>query len=155
MKKTTGIALFLAAAVALPMTSSADTPGRHPYYLQARSDLRTVQWLMRVKDEPNVMQHVRAVDETTEKAIQEIDRAAAFDKKDLNDHPPVDQNLDRKARFEKAMALLQKARSDIGREEDNPNAAVWRKMAYQQIDEAINHLRLAARDLHMDHLQGY
>ncbi len=155
MRKALGAILFIATAIALPVSSSADTPGRHPLYLRARSDLRTVQWLLRVNDEPNVMRHVHAVDEETERAIQEIDRAAVLDHKDLNDHPGIDQRLDRRGRFQKAMELLKRARHDIGKEEDNPRALAWRDGAYRHIDAAMDQLRLAARDLHMDHMEGW
>jgi hypothetical protein len=155
MRKIFGAALFIAAAIALSTHGNADTPGRHPMYLHARSDLRTVQWLMRVNDEPNVMRHVRGVDDEVERAIHEIDRAAVIDHKDMNDHPGIDQRLDRRGRFEKAMELLQRARHDIAKEEDNPNAAGWRDAAYHHIDGAMDQLRRAANDLHMDHMQGW
>lgn len=133
----------------------ADTPGRHPHYMKARSDLRAAQWFLRVHDEPNVMRHIRAVDHEIELAVHEIDRAAVLDRKDIDDHPRVDARLDRPGRFSRAMALLVSARADISREEDNPRASAWRNQAYRHIDAAMDQLRRAARDLRMDHLQGF
>ena len=143
-------ALFLALT---PV--SADTPGRHPRYLHARSDLRRAQWLLRVHDEPNVMHHAREADESIERAIHEIDNAAVIDRKFIEDHPPVDTRLDRPGRFRRAFQLLQAARADIGREEDNPGAIGWRDAAYRHIDRALDQLRKAARDLRIDRLEGY
>ena len=144
-----------AAALAVSAVAFADTPGRHPRYLHARTDLRTAQFLLRVEAEPNVMHHVREVDREIDMAVGEIDRAAVIDHKDIQDRPPIDRSLDRRGRFNKAMALLKGARADIGREEDNPRAAGWRDAAYRHIDAAMDQLRRAARDLRIDHLEGY
>ena len=149
------IMLAAAAALAVSAVAFADTPGRHPRYLHARTDLRTAQFLLRVEAEPNVMRHVREVDREIDMAVGEIDRAAVIDHKDIQDRPPIDRSLDRRGRFNKAMALLKGARADIGREEDNPRAAGWRDAAYRHIDAAMDQLRRAARDLRIDHLEGY
>src|SRR5271155_5214145 len=133
---TLGIAALLA-----PTAGSAETPGRHPHYLHARTDLRTAQLLLRVRDEPNVMAHVHAVDEEIDAAIREIDRAAVLDHKDMDDHPRFDARLDRPGRFRRAMALLASARRDIGQEEDNPRAIGWRDVAFRHIDGAMEQLR--------------
>lgn len=143
-------------ALSLALTpASAQTPGRHPRYLHARSDLRRAQWLLRVPDEPNVMHHVHEADESIEKAIHEIDNAAVIDRKFINDHPHIDTNLDRGGRFRGAFQLLKAARADIGREEDNPHAIGWRDGAYRHIDHALDQLRKAAHDLKIDRLEGY
>jgi hypothetical protein len=142
------------AAALLALTLSADTPGRHPRYMHARTDLRTAQLLLRVHDEPNVTRHVDKVHEEIEAAIHEVDHAAVIDRKDLEDHPRIDTGLDRPGRFRKAMALLASARRDIGEEEDNPRAIGWRNAAFQHIDEAMEQLRRAARDLKIDRLEG-
>jgi hypothetical protein len=142
------------AVVLLAASAAADTPGRHPRYIHARTDLRTAQLLLRVHDEPNVMRHVDAVHAEVEAAIHEVDRAAVIDRKDWMDRPPIDANLDRPGRFRKAMELLVSARRDIGEEEDNPRAKEWRNAAFRHIDAAIDQLRRAARDLKIDRLEG-
>ncbi len=155
--KSAKLPVILAAAVALAVSAAAfaDTPGRHPHYLRARTDLRTAQLLLRVQDEPNVMRHVRQVDREIDLAVGEIDRASVIDRKHIEDHPPFDRGLDRRGRFRRAMALLVGARADIGREEDNPRAAGWRDAAFRHIDAAMGQLRRAAHELHMDHLEGF
>jgi hypothetical protein len=149
------IILAAAAALVVSVLAFADTPGRHPHYLRARTDLRSAQFVLRVRDEFNVMRHVRMVDREIDAAVVEIDRAAVIDRKDIEDHPPIDTSLDRPGRFRKAMALLVSARADIAREEDSPRAAAWRDAAYRHIDAAMDQLRRAARDLRMDRLEGF
>ncbi|MGA1997351.1 MAG: hypothetical protein ABSH45_16370, partial [Bryobacteraceae bacterium] len=71
------------------------------------------------------------------------------------DHPRVDERLDRPGRFRRAMELLREARAEIDREEDNPRAREWRNRAFSHIDGAMDQLRRAARDLRLDHLEGF
>ena len=147
---------LLALTVMLaPAMVSADTPGRHPAYLHARTDLRTAQMLMRVHDEPNVMRNLRAADEEIEAAIREVDRAAVIDRKDLEDHPRADVNLDRPGRLRKTVELLRSSRRDLGREEDNGAARGWRDAAYRHIDAALEHVHRAAVDLRLDRDLGF
>jgi hypothetical protein len=148
------ILVGLAAAIA-PSAMNADTPGRHPAYLRARSNLRAAQFLLRVREEPNVTRHLVEADHETEAAIGEIDRAAVLDHKDLGDHPRVDLRLERRERFRKIVELLRTARADLGREEDNGRARGWRDAAYQHIDQALEHVHKAAIDLHWDHELGF
>ncbi len=147
--------IILAVATTLVVSAMALAQPRHPRYLHARTDLRTAQFLMRVHDEDNVMRHLRQADREIDEAVGAIDRAAVIDHRYIEDHPPIDRNLDRRGRFRRAMELLKAARNDIGREEDNPRATGWRDAAYRHIDAAMDQLRRAARDLHMDHMEGY
>jgi hypothetical protein len=110
---------------------------------------------MRVHDNPDVMRRVHEADVEIDRAIHEMDVAARFDHKDLEDHPRIDTSLDRRGRFQKAKELLERARADIGREEDNPNAIGWRNLAYKHIDAALDFVRHAAHDLHMEHELGW
>jgi hypothetical protein len=146
------VALICAVA---PAVVSADTPGRHPAYLRARTDLRTSQFLLRVHDELNVTRRLEQADREVEAAIHEIDRAALIDRKDIEDHPRIDTSLDRRGRFEKIVALLRSARADLAREEDNGRARGWRNEAYRHIDAALEHMHQAARDQKWDHFFGF
>jgi hypothetical protein len=146
--------LGLAAAIS-PAVVNADSPGRHPAYLRARSDLRAAQFLLRVRDEPNVTRRLVEADREIEAAVREVDRAAVLDRKDLEDHPRVDTNLARKDRFRKIVELLRSARADLGHEEDNGAARGWRDAAYGHIDQALEHMHRAAVDLHWDHEFGF
>jgi len=146
---------FTAALLCTPVASPADTPGHHPPYLHARTDLHTAQLLLRVHDQPEVMRQLRLVEVETERAIRELDRAGMIDREDMDDHPNVDLSLDRPRRLQKTMELLTKAREHISVREDNPNAAGWRDLATRHIDSAIIQLRRAARDLRIEHLKGF
>ena len=137
------------------MSALADTPGRHPRYLHARSDLRTAQLLSRVREEPNVAARLREMDREIEAAIVETDHAIVLDRKDMDDHPRIDASMDRTGRFRKMLELLQAARSDIAREEDNPSAVGWRDLAYRHVDAAINFLKRAARDARLGRELGW
>lgn len=129
--------------------------GRHPRYLHARTDLRIAQYLLRVEEEPNVTRHLRIADREVEAAIGEIDQASFLDRKDLDDHPRADTNLDRRGRFSKIVALLRSARADIAGEEDNPSARGWRDVAFRHIDDALDSVRRAAIDLRFDRELGF
>jgi hypothetical protein len=142
-------------ALLIPVCGKAETPGRHPHYLRARSDLRAAQWLSRVREEPNVMRNLKRCEQEIEAAIHELDVAAVIDRKDLDDHPRVDTQIERTGRFRRMMELLDNARRDIGQEEDNPSAIGWRNAAFRHIDEARNSLKRAAVDLRIDRELGY
>ena len=145
-----------AAALALtPAPARADSPGRHPAYLHARTDLRTAQLYMRFSDEPNVNHRLAEADHEIELAIHEVDHAAILDAKDLNDHPASDANLDRPGRFHKMVDLLRSARRDLSHSEDNISAWGWRDAAYRHIDAALEHVHRAAVDLRIDHDLGF
>src|ERR1700691_4691148 len=96
---TLTLSLVALAAALTPAAVNADTPGRHPAYLHARSDLRRAQFLLRVREEPNVTRRLVEADHEVEAAIGEVDRAAFLDRKDLDDHPRVDAFPDRRHRF--------------------------------------------------------
>jgi hypothetical protein len=127
---------------------------RHPMYLHARSDLRRATILMRLPDEPNVMRDMQVAVDYTERAIREIDAAAMWDRRDIDEHPPVDTRMGRGGRFREVLRLLDAARGDIGREEDNPAAAVWRNRAYRNIDDAMALVRRGGYDKFRDEMGG-
>ena len=90
----------LIAAVALAMLPlQLPAQGRHPRYIHARADLRRAIMLMRVPEEPNVMREMQEATGMVERAIHELDVAAMFDRRDLDDNPPVDTRLGRGSRF--------------------------------------------------------
>lgn len=153
--QTLTLSLVALAATIVPTSMNADTPGRHPAYLHARSDLRRAQFLLRVQEEPNVSRRLVEADHEVEAAIREIDHAAVIDRKDLEEHPRVDPFPERRRRFGRIVELLRSARQDLGREEDNGRARGWRDAAYRHIDEALEHMHRAAVELHWDHEFGF
>jgi sugar phosphate isomerase/epimerase len=130
------LVFFVAVCTALTF---ADEPGRHPAYLHALTDLRHARAHLALPADTGHMdrEEQHAIDEI-DKAIGEIKHAAIDDGKNLDDHPPVDLNMDRKGRFHRAKELLDKAHNDIAREEDDPSVRGLRDRAIHHIDEAHN-----------------
>ena len=148
-------AILMLAIAITPAIAHADTPGRHPAYLRARTDLRTAQALTRIHEEPNVMRNLRAADREIDVAVRQIDRAAVIDHKDIDDHPRADVDLDRAGRFRKMVDLLRSSRTDLSREEDNGAARGWRNAACQHIDAALELVHRAAVGLKLDRELGF
>jgi len=142
--------LLAAVSMAVLFPFGLAAQGRHPRYLHARSDLRRSIRLMMLPDEPNVMRDMQAAGGLVERAIRELDNAAMWDRRDLDDNPPVDTRMGRGSRFREILRLLAAARSDISLEEDNPRAAEWRNRAFRNIDDAIDMVRRGGYDRFRD-----
>jgi hypothetical protein len=123
----------------MTLTFCVSTPKSHPAYLHALSDLRAARWMIehrpgdweRMEDEIDA---VRQIDG----AINDIKKAAIDDGRDINWHPAVDERPDHIGRLHEALDFLQKARSDVAREEDNKYARGLRNRSIGHIDAAIN-----------------
>ena len=146
--------LPIALAITLLAPAGSWAQYRHPRYLHARSDLRRAQFLMRVPEEPNVMRDMQSAADLVERAIHELDAAAMFDRKDIDDHPSVDTHLGRGSRFREILRLLGSARKDISEEEDNPRAAQWRNRAFGLIDQAMGMVQKGGYDKFRDETAG-
>ena len=152
MRKHPSTSFLLVLAMLAPLSAWAQR--HHPHYLTARTDLRRATLLMRVPDEPNVMRDMQVAAGATERAIHEIDTAARFDLKDLDEHPPVDVRMGRGSRFREILRLLGSARADMEHEEDNPLARVWRNRAFGYIDQAMELVRKGGYDKFRDETAG-
>jgi tetratricopeptide (TPR) repeat protein len=125
----------------------ADTPGRHPAYLHALSDLRDARaHLQHLASEQVIDQEIRAINEI-DKAIGEIKRAAIEDGKNIDDHVYIDAHLSRSGRFHKALELLDKARRDASGEEDQPDTQGLQLRVIMHIDEAHHAVEHAIHDV--------
>jgi hypothetical protein len=147
MTKTTTrfSAIAIAFLVAVP-AAFGDVPGQHPAYLHARTDLRRAERLMDWSEFRNVRHDLDDSVRHVREAIHELDAAALWDRKNIEDNPPVDTYADRAGRFRAIAQFLFGAKRDIEREEDNPAARGWRNRAIKHIDEAIASVHRAARD---------
>jgi hypothetical protein len=114
--------------------------------LHARADLRRAERLMEWPEFRNVRHDLDESARHIREAIHEIDAAAAWDRKDLEDNPRVDTYPDRAGRLHAIARFLSSAKRDIEREEDNPAARAWRNRAIKHMDEAIAAVHRAARD---------
>ena len=144
MRHKLSLAAAFAIVLSLPLGMWAQ--GRHPRYMGARSDLLRAVLLMRLPDEPNVMRDMDAASGLVERAIHELDLAAMFDRRDIDDHPPVDTRIGRGSRFREVLRLLDSARNDIAQEEDNRHALEWRNRAFAYLDQAAGYVRKGGYD---------
>jgi hypothetical protein len=133
-------------AVALPLAAHADLPGDHPGYLHALTDLRDARWNLehRAGDAAVSTQEDVAIVEI-DHAIDEVKHAAREDGKNLYEHPPEDAHLNRAGRLHHAVELLEKARNDLAREEDNPEARELKHRALEHVDRATGAAKQAVR----------
>jgi hypothetical protein len=138
----------LATASLLSLAACADSPGRHPGYLHALTDLRDARWNLehRPGDAAVSGQEDEAIMEV-DAAINEVKKAAVEDGKDLWNHPPEDAHLNRAGRLHHAVELLQKARQDLAQEEDNPEARGLKKRSIEHVEHAIHATEHAIRDV--------
>lgn len=141
-------ALTLIASFASLNAAGADLPGKHPAYLHALTDLRAARWNLehRAGDAAVSSQEDVAIVET-DRAIGEARKAAMEDGKNIENHPQEDAALDRPGRLHHAMELLRKAKEDVAREEDNPQARELRDRIVEHVDLALEATRHAIRDV--------
>ena len=141
-------ALALAASFTALSSDAADLPGKHPAYLHALTDLRAARWNLehRPGDAAVSAQEDVAIVET-DRAIREVKVAAMEDGKNIEDHPPEDAHLDRPGRLHHALELLNKAKNDVAREEDNPESRNLRNRVVEHVDLAIEATRHAIHDV--------
>jgi hypothetical protein len=138
--------MFLASLLLTLLAAStafAETPGRHPAYPRARTDLVRARILLQLPDERNVQPPLRMAVGEVDAAILEIDRAAVLDRKDIEVHPSVDVRLRGRDKFREIARLLHGAQRDIDHEEDSRGAREWRNRAMGHIDAAFRYLQKA------------
>jgi len=140
--------LALAASFASHGAMAADLPGKHPAYLHALTDLRAARWNLehRPGDAAVSAQEDVAIVET-DRAMREAKVAAIEDGKNIEDHPQEDAHLDRPGRLHHALELLNKARNDVAREEDNPETRDLRNRIVEHVDLAAEATRHAIHDV--------
>ncbi len=138
------LTLVLTAAIGQGI-ARADSPGEHPHYLHARSDLRKAEQLLRLPDERNVKAEENVAAREVHAAIWEIDHASVLDRKDVDDNPAIDTSLTHQGKFGEIERLLQSAKRDISLEEDNQSARAWRHRANVHLDRAEQRVDVAIR----------
>jgi len=141
-------ALALTASFTALSANAADLPGKHPAYLHALTDLRDARWNLehRPGDAAVSAQEDVALVET-DRAIKEAKVAAMEDGKNIEDHPHEDAHIDRRGRLHHALELLDKAKNDVAREEDNPETRELRNRIVQHTDLAIEATKHAIHDI--------
>ena len=128
--------VLILIGVAAMAASAQELPGSHPFYQHALTDLRTARWyLSHQPGDRGVYAGEDVAIEEIDAAINEIKRASSDDGKDINVHPDVDVK-ERGSRLLRAIETLNKAHSDIDREEDNAEVRDLRHRALWHIDRA-------------------
>jgi hypothetical protein len=124
---------WLLLVVAFGWAASLGARAEHPHYLHALSDLRFARACI-TSGEMGPRGHY--VVEQIDLAINDIKTASIDDGKPLQDHPPIDANIDFHGRFHRALELLDSAHADVNREEDNDFARGLKHHALKHIDRA-------------------
>jgi hypothetical protein len=138
------LAVTLAITFLSPMTThDLQAQGRHPAYLHALSDLRDARAHLQRPDGGALRAEESAAIHDIDEAISEVKRAAIDDGKNIEDHAPVDVHMPWAGRLHKAHDMLDKARRDIAKEEDNPETRGLQARVLGHIDHAIHHVDAA------------
>jgi tetratricopeptide (TPR) repeat protein len=144
MKAVLKLALVASVfALAFAFSATTGVAQEHPAYLHALTDLRHARAHLERPDHGELREQEKKAIHEIDEAINEIKKAAINDGKDLNDHPPVDARMDWTGRLHRAIELINKAHSDIAREEDNRFAQGLQQRALEHIDKAHHHVEEA------------
>ncbi len=114
----------------------ADTPGPHPAYLHALTELRYARALLDQHSYPAVVQDQNQAIHKIDAAIGDIKQASIDDRKPMSDHPAVDTSKRPHERFQDALAALNRAYDEINRAEDVPQSRQLKSWALRDIDAA-------------------
>lgn len=129
------------SAPLLPTVVLAQAPGKHPAYLHALADLRWARgYLSQPSGNGAINNDAALAIQQVDKAIQELKTASIDDGKDVNAHPPIDRNVGNTDRLHKAIELLDQARADVNKEEDDPNAHGLQGRIITHIDTAHRYI---------------
>lgn len=144
---------FSLCAWLAPACMLADTPGKHPAYLHALSDLRYARGFLDKLGPDDAVDNdsMHAIGEI-DAAIREIKRASIDDGKDLHDHPAIDAHLAKTDRFHKALELLDKAHNDVKEGESDKAAVGLQDRALVHVDAAHRSVEAALANIaNLDH----
>lgn len=144
LRKLCGMSLVVAlVALATSFTAIDVRAQQHPAYLRALSDLRFARALLQRPNGGELRAEERDAIHNIDDAINEIKKASIDDHKNLGDHPPVDMHLPWAGRLRKASEVLDDARHDCEKEEDNPHTQGLQLRVIKHIEEAHHHVEEA------------
>jgi hypothetical protein len=134
--------VLFAIALCAPLCMTAQEPGRHPGYYQAITDLNWARAIVKagIDQGPAGADEQRAIGEITA-AMVAIHSAELDNGYNPAGQPNAEVQYPPKERFRRVLELLSKARKEIGREEDNPDARRLRNSAWLHIDAAVSNIR--------------
>src|SRR5277367_4542778 len=141
-------AILLLLAVPAVLSANPAPPREHPAYLHALTDLRHARAHLERQGGGELKDQEKKAIHEIDEAINEIKKAAIDDGKNLNDHPPVDRQMDWSGRLHRALELVNKAHQDVSQEEDNGFAQGLQARAILHIDKAHHHIEEAIAVIH-------
>jgi hypothetical protein len=116
----------------------ADSPGRHPAYLHALTDLKNARAFLYYQTNARVdADEQRAIDEI-DAAIHMVTEAAIDDGKPMSYRPPSDVRMERRDRLHRVQEWLDQAKVDVKKHESNG----WSR---EYKDHALQHIELARK----------
>jgi len=136
MKMSLSVGVLVFSAV-LPLLAYAQVPGRHPAYLHALTDLHDARWFLEHRPEGPMEEREHHAVHEIDRAIEEVQRAAYYDGKNVYEHPPEDFYPDGAGHLRRTSELLRKARADVAQPEDNLQLRDLQYRAVEHIDNAI------------------
>jgi len=143
MKNFSRIFLMVALVAMMSGFALADSPGKHPAYLHALTDLKNARAFLYYQ--PNTR-----LDADEQKAIDEIDaaihmvtEAAIDDGKPMSYRPPSDVGWERRDRLHRVQELLDQAKLDVKKHESNGWSREYKDHALQHIDLARKSVKKA------------
>lgn len=132
--------LVFVVAMFSPLTNQTHAQRKHPAYLHALSDLRYARGLLERPNGGELREQEKEAIHKIDDAIAEIKRASIDDGKNIAEHESVDPHLPWAGRLHKAQELLDDARRDCRKEEDNPETRGLQMRVLRHIDEAHRHV---------------
>jgi len=146
MKKLIPFLVLFVTNLSITNFSFADTPGAHPAYLHALTDLRGARAHLDNRGGSAKLQREDGIAvKEIDACIEEIKKASIDDGKNLNDHPGEDAGADRVGDVHRARQLLDNTKKDISGKEDDKFARGLKKRALHHLDEALHHIDEAIR----------
>src|SRR5262249_2399688 len=127
---------------------AAEAPGKHPFYLHALSDLREAHSLIQSRPGDLAVNGRESVAlKEIADAIKDIRQGRREDGRNLNHHPSPDQSPDPSGALHKAVDLLNSARDDVHKEEDDKAAQGLQQRSLEHIDRARTAIEEAITDV--------
>jgi hypothetical protein len=128
---------LLLFAQAKPATAQAQTPA----YMHAISDLRSARTYLQMDTRPQFADIEHHAINDISKAIDEMQKAAYRDGKDIWQPPPPQSGGDINMPVHSAVRLLREARNDVSQGYDLPENHGLRERSAQHIQDALDHLK--------------
>ena len=150
-KRLAMLGLLCSSMLALgPAFGDVPSPGEHPHYLHAVSDLQAADALLQMPDaNQNVVNDQKRVEKAVRNAMGDCKHASWWDNGPTHYTPPTDAN-NTPGRLREINRLLHSALDNLQAPEGNPKAEAWQQKAVRHTTEAIGDLAQVLTDARLD-----